>query len=381
MNSKPHISSRMPPAFSVYLDLLRTLAALAVFTNHFAPTRWWQDFTVTYNIGFDVVILFFVLSGYLISYAADQIDKTGFDYSIHRLARIVPVSLAAVVTAMVLLAIDQQFRTDIYGLNDYLTRPVYYLAMTAPFINELWWLNVMPFGDVPYWSLTFEVWCYVIYGLAVYVRRWRWVLVVAALALTGPKQWLFLLMWLAGVAAYHYRERWRLTVGQAAVLALAPVAVYVAIKLAAPNDWPYLAVGQKVEHMLGHPLEFASRFAWGMPCAALVAVHVFAVRHLTASLQTPVYPVIQRVLKEMAGVSFTLYLFHIPLYNFWLSVLPRPMDVFDLAYKAKMYALVLVPVIALAQALERPRRWYRAIFRAALEHIMRLGTMWLSLRR
>ena len=77
---------------SLYLDTLRFLAAFAVFVQHFA----WQHFSggLFWQIGpfgAQAVIVFFVLSGYLIGYVTDRESTTARGYALDRAARIYSV--------------------------------------------------------------------------------------------------------------------------------------------------------------------------------------------------------------------------------------------------------------------------------------------------
>jgi peptidoglycan/LPS O-acetylase OafA/YrhL len=64
----------MNKVFSLYLDLIRALAALVVvfyhYSNQVANGEWAHSFP---KIGQEAVILFFVFSGYVITYDAGSI--------------------------------------------------------------------------------------------------------------------------------------------------------------------------------------------------------------------------------------------------------------------------------------------------------------------
>ncbi len=175
------IKTRLSSEFSVYLDFLRVFAALMVVLSHYPLFLWQANITNRYNFGYDAVIVFFVLSGYVISYAADQIEKTWFNYTVSRMARILPVSTMAVVVSLVLMYFAYPYSPESYPDFAQLQEIPYVSFVTMFFLNEFWWSDVRPFGNGPYWSLAFEVWCYVIYGLAVFVPgRKRMILVFIA---------------------------------------------------------------------------------------------------------------------------------------------------------------------------------------------------------
>lgn len=349
----------MTKSFSIYLNLLRALAAFLVFFNHYPFARWLLRLTVDHDLGFDAVVLFFVLSGYVISYAAEQVDKTAFNYVVNRVARILPVSIGAIIICMILLHFILPLRPELYPDNATLKHSFYAFMTTAFFVNRLWWSDIAPFGDVPYWSLTYEVWCYVIYGLALFVKRKRWLWISLMLLMTGPIQAIFLLMWLTGVAAYRLRDKIALKEWQTRTLFIVPIPAYWGLKLLLPTNWSYVLVTEPIQNMIGHSLLFAEHFAWGLILAPLIAIHLFAAKRLSGCLNWLENPVIAKPIRKIAGITFTLYLLHIPLTNIWLSLMPPQENIFDPIFKAKLYFGTLVAVVYIARLLEAPKPLYR----------------------
>ena len=90
----------MTREFSLYLDFVRFLAAVAVVVNH-SNFRW----LITEELpqwGHSAVMIFFVLSGYVIAYVTDRKENSLREYSISRLGRIYSVAPAALILALVL---------------------------------------------------------------------------------------------------------------------------------------------------------------------------------------------------------------------------------------------------------------------------------------
>ena len=80
-------TGRMKREISLYLDLLRFLAALVVLLQHLS----WAHFSggLLWQIGpygAQAVIVFFVLSGYVIGYVTDRADNTPRRYAVDRAA-------------------------------------------------------------------------------------------------------------------------------------------------------------------------------------------------------------------------------------------------------------------------------------------------------
>jgi hypothetical protein len=87
----------MTAQFSIYLDLLRFTAALWVVVAHlqnWGVARWLPDLS-----GRDAVVIFFVLSGLVITHAAQ--GRTFRQYAVARLARIYSVALPIILIAII----------------------------------------------------------------------------------------------------------------------------------------------------------------------------------------------------------------------------------------------------------------------------------------
>ncbi|MFK3973956.1 acyltransferase family protein [Pseudomonas sp. NPDC087358] len=367
------MTTKMPAAFSVYLDLLRVVAAAVVVLSHYPLTASQAAITDRFNFGYDAVIVFFVLSGYVISHAVDTKERDGLTYSINRIARIMPVAVVAVLLSLLLMAWGSQVNPVLYPEATQLQRPLYYVLRTVSFTNEFWWDDIRPFGNGPYWSLAFEVWCYILYGLAIFSRgRWRVVMVLAALLVTGPKQWLMLPIWLAGVAAYRYRDGFTLSRKALWRICLCPVVLFFVIQLSNPRDWSYPLAGMQVERLLGHGLDGAANFGWGYLLAFLVAAHLFAARQLGLSSRSGAHGRPAVIVRHLAAYTFSLYIYHYPLLFFWQALLGQTRDFYDPVQRALMYAGILIPVFILGRLVEGRKKQFRQLLIASVSSARRL---------
>jgi peptidoglycan/LPS O-acetylase OafA/YrhL len=108
--------------------------------------------------------------------------------------------------ALVITAISQlvvkQFSSDlidVYSRGNSLPRYI----LSGFFLNELWFFSAAPPINGPLWSLSYEFWYYMIFGLAVYMNRsWRIILPLIACFVAGPKILLMMPIWLTGCCAY-----------------------------------------------------------------------------------------------------------------------------------------------------------------------------------
>ena len=197
----------MTRELSLYLDLVRLLAAIVVALSHISTQRvsggmLWQFGPYAH----EAVTVFFVLSGFVIAYAVDTRERALWPYMVARAARVYSVALPALILTIVLDRIGTALNPAHYvAAWGYVDRgPAEILFKGLFFVNE-WWTFGAPLGsNVPYWSLGFEVWYYVVFGLALFAPpRWRIPLIGVVLVAVGPAIAVMLPVWLIGVWAWR----------------------------------------------------------------------------------------------------------------------------------------------------------------------------------
>ena len=341
----------MPFRFSVYLDLIRTGAALLVFLSHAAYPRFpggapW----VPAHLSHEAVVVFFVLSGYVIAYVAHERERTLRDYLISRAARIYPVVLASLALTW---AIDM-WRIGI-GAPDsvpayQLASPWKYLPLFLTFTNDIWFLNEDAFSNVPYWSLCYEVWYYIAFAAAFFLSGWlRYVAVGVVLAIMGPRLWLLFPLWLAGVAVYWLQRRAIPGCGASRVLFAGSLALLLTI-LASGID---LRLDQAVNGLtggwVGTHLRYSKWFAGDWLVALLIAANIHAARNAQIG-----FGVLAGAIGYFAGFSFSLYLLHFPLLQFFAQFSLPPLI---------LLAAVLLSVWAVGLVVEQQKNRVRTMLR------------------
>ncbi len=96
----PVSSSPVSREFSLYLDLVRILAAAVVLYSHANLRALSERILPGESLGHSAVVVFFVLSGYVIAFVTDTRERSGRDYAISRFARIYSVALPALIVTM-----------------------------------------------------------------------------------------------------------------------------------------------------------------------------------------------------------------------------------------------------------------------------------------
>lgn len=324
--------------FSLYLDLARFIAAALVVLIHLAHPALVTRATelAIPDLGREAVVLFFVLSGFVIAYTGAHRRQSARDYIVARSARIYSVALPVLLLAFPLAALAM-YVTDFQPSGWYqLERSHFYLPFHLLFAGEWWTLSESPPSLSPYWSLNFEVWYYVLFGAATYLQGKRRLIVCGALLLlVGPKLWLLLPVWWSGVWLYRWQARHSINVAVAragwtvSLLLFGLFAwfnVEAALRAFVQSNWP----------LDGLPLRSADRFLSDYLVCAIVLLNLACARYAKFSaLQQLAAPIVR-----LSSHTFTLYLLHALVKDLWIAFYrPVPDRALDLGLLVLAIAL------------------------------------------
>jgi peptidoglycan/LPS O-acetylase OafA/YrhL len=307
---------------SDFLNLARWLAALVVVAEH-ARSLMFQDFGTTggsgvfgkafyflTGFGHEAVMVFFVISGYLVGGKVwSRMQSGGFrwlPYLCDRVSRLHAVLLFALLLGLILDTAGSRF-FDSFGLYR-MAMPEPVAVVSRSFVDDLGLpvllgnlglvqtILVPTYGsNGPLWSLANEWWYYLLFPslLGIFLRRgatrWAAAASVGAMVWFLPaSMWVLFVVWLLGVATAVCRRR------------LLPWWVAVPLCLGA-------LVIARLEVL---PLAYGDRFAVGIGFALLL-------NSLSGhTLRLPW----QRLSAWLADFSYTTYLVHFPLLMFGLSL-------------------------------------------------------------
>src|SRR6266581_2543938 len=143
----------MTNALSLYLDALRFAAALTVFLSHWTAARYsgGQFWRLT-SYGRIAVLVFFVLSVFVIAWVAETRERTFKEYALSRSARLYSVIIPAFIITAVLDAIGMAIDPGLYQAELSLGsgRSLLGYALSAVFLGESWMLTMLPGSDIPF---------------------------------------------------------------------------------------------------------------------------------------------------------------------------------------------------------------------------------------
>ncbi|HEY4547035.1 MAG TPA: acyltransferase [Pedomonas sp.] len=351
---------------SVYLDIVRFMAALAVLIGHAADDGLYQGRYFLYGLGHEAVMVFFVLSGLVIASTTVRQGRSLRSFTIARLARIYPVVIPAIILSFGLYGLAGWL-----GINDadWAQDPNYSLTTlfgSLLFLNESWNSGMILPWNFPYWSICYEVFYYALFACLVFGRGvWRWLFFIAFALVAGPRVLALAPVWALGVwIALDPRLRLRSpTLGLALVLATWPVILWIGmadwddglktwLHFTVPGWWR-LVSSEKVltDYLLG-----------------LLVMANFIGFHACAGWFTGALRAMERPVRFMAGSTFSLYLFHRPMTHFLVAAGVDTRENW-VVFTGVVLGIVAV-CFALAELTEKRRDAARRFFSALLGRLV-----------
>ena len=331
----------MTKEFSLYLDFIRFLAACLVVLSHLAKENVFPSNLAYFipDFGREAVIIFFVLSGFVIAYTKEHKHKTIDHYCIARFTRIYSAALPILLLTVVLDLIGLHFNPEGYGGLYQYEKLYVYIPLHLAFLGEIWTLSEQPFTVAPYWSLGYEVWYYVFFiFFAFYTGIKRWSLCLLLILFFGYKLLLLLPIWVAGVYLYKYRN----------IIQLKPVAAQAIFYLSLVSvvlfelcniDAALLALGEQVWPFQSLALGSAAPYLADYVMCILVVVNFYSAQFLSFK----VLHLAKRSIVRMSSYTFTLYLLHAPIMIFIL----RNSNITEASYSGAISLIIAIIISTL----------------------------------
>ncbi len=349
----------MVPTLSIYLDLIRFVAALIVALSHVSQ-RLFPEYPLPFP-GKDAVVVFFVLSGFVVAYVADTRETGWRDFAISRYSRLVSVFFPAMMLALLLAPAEG--RVGEYGWDE-MKNGLIASLINAFFLGQMWFLDITPPNNDPAWSLNYEACYYAIFGLAVFVPgKWRWPVVGLAAVLVGPKILILMPPWLAGCALYYNRGNLRLGPAVANWAFLGSIAAYLVYFVSNLNVVIRTNLSDIFPDAMA-PLQWSNRFAGDYVLAVIVVVNFIAASDMD-NWFTALLVRRQAIIRRAAAYTLSIYLYHMPLLVIFAAWLGGGQGLHG---RDIMIAVLLIPtIVLLARATEFQRRAVKsALMRVAI---------------
>lgn len=328
----------MAPAFSIYLDLVRFIAACLVVVYH-SNSRLIVETPLPFSqYGHSAVIIFFVLSGYVIAFATDTKERTARLYWASRLSRVLSLALPVVLLTPLLDLMGESLAPALYAGNT--THDLAWLRVLTSllFMNEIWSVSIMSFSNIAYWSLNYEVWYYVLFSIYVFVsrgRRWIWLLGVAALL--GPKILLLAPIWCAGVLIYRWQGLHKLPEWSAWLCVGASIALFYAFEQSRIADSVSAQLKTLIGAHLHRELAFSKWFLTDYLLTLIVGLNFIGMRGIARRYERLAL-MLEKPIRALAAYTFSIYLLHQPLIYFWAALIDLPATGYT-RYSAVMFGV------------------------------------------
>jgi peptidoglycan/LPS O-acetylase OafA/YrhL len=334
---------------SVFLDLLRIAAALTVFGSH-CQLYWYGPGEMMPTISHRAVIVFFVLSGYVIAYSTFRKKRGLREYVVARLSRLYSVVAPGLLLTLVLELVGQVSHPGFYRGMSHGHEVVRYF-FCATFSQAIWNNNFVPFSNGPFWSLGYEFWYYALFGAVVFIdsARWRILLTIGMGLVAGPGILLLMPCWLVGVVLYFYGRRIVLPCHMAGGGIVLFSTAFAVVAYCLP-DFP-LTSGIR-------PLLYANSFASDALVALILGGVIWFFDQAFSSMVIPEKVV--KAVRFFGDHTFSLYLYHVPLVIFLGAVIPFERG--DPRQAIALAGAVLAIVLVLSLYTESKRSQWARLF-------------------
>lgn len=361
---------------SFYLDLLRILSAFYVFIFHvgsgeidtkliFSTHHFSEILGLNYYSAHYFVIVFFVLSGYLITMSASRPNISVKTFITARLGRLYSVLIPALFLSFLVakyLIIGNYYPLDLIKNNTLLVQR---FILNATFLSQSWSLNATPPLNNPFWSVQYEFMYYLIIASWLLVKnRLKYILILLIILISGLKVMLLFPCWLLGSFLYYIVSKKKtINIGISVMLFFSTLILLFLIltgRLILPFEKP---IGD--HDFYGFLLFFSWNFKADLIFSFLVATNVFAIFSLSKKMEyfntSSVFNKLHAKIQIISNCSYTLYLFHLPLLFLFSSIIPY--DKTNSFHQIGLVLLVLVTVYFIAKQTE----WKVELWRGFVE--------------
>lgn len=301
------------PRFSAFLDGMRFFAAFFVLLFHCNNSA---------VAGYEAVIVFFVLSGFLVAPSVIESVAKGTwswrSYLLKRLTRIYIVLVPAILCNWLIVWLGRSIRP---GYDPDANMSLYALVGNLLFLQKTS-INVPIFGhNLPLWSLSFEFWYYLLFPCMLLSIKSKGSLQKAGYAiaslliflLVGKTIALYFIIWLTGLILYFLFQKFE---GQAKRPSAIKVLFFLVLLLCVMH-LNYFFYG------VAHPSNsLCIKFFNDLVIACLLIYFVFLVGvHINCLPATSS----QRfaIWKTLSGFSYSLYMTHYPIMIFLFGVVSQ----------------------------------------------------------
>jgi peptidoglycan/LPS O-acetylase OafA/YrhL len=358
----------MKKEFSIYLDLWRFVAALLVVVYHSNVRLIITEKLPFSSHGHAAVIVFFVLSGYVISYMTATREAAPVDYWASRLSRFYSLTIPAVLLCPLLDTWGEALAPQFYVEKT--THDLAWLRIltSLTYLNEIWTVSIMSFSNVPYWSLCYEMWYYVLFAIAVFMRgKARLWLGGTVAAMLGPKILLLAPIWLLGVALHRHPALARIPQWLGWTLFLASWPMYGLFYYCGMTEYGSQLLLNLIGEKWHHQMAFSKFFITDYLLALIIAANFVGFRTVADKFTALLLPC-EKIVRWLSGYTFSLYILHQPLLQFYAAVFDG--DPHTSLFYSEVMLATLLSIVVIGHFTEHKRHHLRRLIRRMLVAVM-----------
>jgi peptidoglycan/LPS O-acetylase OafA/YrhL len=362
----------MKKELSIYFDLARFVAAALVLIYHSNTRLLISEILPFGNQGHAAVIVFFVLSGYIISYVSATKERMPIEYWSSRLARFYSVAIPVVLLSPLFDLAGEAIAPHFY--QDRTTHDFAWLRIVTSltFMNEVWNISIMSFSNVPYWSLCYEMWYYIIFAIVTFTRGIpRIALVGGAAIVLGPKIIVLAPIWVLGVALHRCHPLYRLPQWQGWLLFLASWPMYALFHRYQLTELGSELLKQWVGEKWHRDMAFSKFFLTDYLLALIIAANFVGFGVISHHFSVPLLK-FERAIRWLSSYTFSLYIFHQPLLLFYAAAING--DPTGRLFYAEVLTATVLTAMVIGTITEQKRSYLRDLIRWQLASLM--GTHW-----
>jgi len=335
---------------SIYIDMLRIIAAFAVFLYHFGSLEnegkhilSFEPFGNTTHLNYFsahyFVILFFVLSGFLITMSASRPNVTLKSFLISRLGRLYSVLIPSLFFSILLAFFLVKFQVfnaaSIQNNTNIFTR----IILNLTFLTQSWSLNATPPLNGPFWSVSYEFMYYLLIAAFLLIKgNIRFLILGVVVFISGIKVMLLFPCWLMGCLLYYFFSKSMYLNKSMSILLFLITTFLLLFTIFGKIQLPFQKENYDHE-FYGTYLYFSWNYMADYIFSFLVALNIFAffgMSPLFLNFSTSnIFIAFQKKITTISNCTFTLYLFHVPLMFLFFSISPYN-------YKNGFHQLVLI---------------------------------------
>lgn len=362
----------MKKEFSIYLDLIRFMASVMVVIYHSNLRALVTEKLPFSNHGHAAVIVFFVLSGYVISYIHATRENNPVDYWSSRLSRFYSLAIPAVLLCPLLDLAGEALAPQFYVGTTTHTMAGLRVVSSLLYLNEIWNVSIMSFSNVPYWSLCYEMWYYVLFAIVAFTcGKARIALIGLTVLLLGPKIMILAPLWMLGVALHRYQPLSRLPAWQYWLLFLSSWPLYAAFQHFDMTEYGSQLLLRLVGARWHEQATFSQYFIMDYPLALIIAANFIGFRGIAHHFSVPLFAG-EKVIRWLSAYTFSLYILHQPLLQFFAAVFNG--DPAGHLFYAEVIGATVLTIGVVGAFTEHKRHYLRAAIRRALHAMM--ATRW-----